>query len=201
LHGQESCDRALGQRAQPDILKRRLDLSQLAPAAQHRGRMVRSDRQMPDKDARDFLRQQCLAHVGTSDASGWPYVVPLAYVYESGDLLYLHTGPHQGHFLANVGENPRICIQLNEAGPWQHGHPSPFDSNLVYRSVIAFGKVRVMEGAGVAEKKRWFIDRLLERLNDRNSTYENPYPVMLDRIILYEVELEIVTGKRNVGRH
>lgn len=170
-------------------------------AAPHRGRMVRFDRQMSDEDTRQYLRQQCVAHVGTSDASGWPYVVPLAYVYEVGDLLYLHTGPHQGHFLANVRENPRICIQLNETGPWQRGRPSPFDSALVYRSVIAFGKVRIMQEPGLGEKKRWFIDRLLERLNDSRSSYENPNPPMLDRIILYEVELEIVTGKRNVGLH
>ena len=168
---------------------------------EHRGRMIRSDRQISDEDTRDFLRQHCIAHVGTSDALGWPYVVPLAYVYEGGDLLYLHTGPHQGHFLANVRENPNICIQLNESGPWQRGHPSPFDSSLVYKSVIAFGKVRIVEGPGLGEKKWWFIDRLMERLNDSRSSYENPNPSMIDRIILYEVELEIVTGKRNVGLH
>jgi uncharacterized protein len=115
--------------------------------------MIRFDHQMSDKETREYLRQQCVAHVGTSDGSGWPYVVPLAYVYEEGDLLYLHTGPRQGHFLANVRENPRICIQLNETGPWQRGHPSSFDSSLVYKSVIAFGKVRVMQDPGLGAKK------------------------------------------------
>jgi nitroimidazol reductase NimA-like FMN-containing flavoprotein (pyridoxamine 5'-phosphate oxidase superfamily) len=83
----------------------------------HRGRMVRSDRQLPDGETRAFLREQAVAHVGTSDASGWPYVVPLMYVYEERNLLYLHTGPHHGHFLANIRENSRICIQVNETGP------------------------------------------------------------------------------------
>src|SRR5579864_7586737 len=58
-----------------------------AETDQHRGRMVRSDRQMSDDDTRAYLREQYVAHVGTSDASGWPYVVPLMYVYEAGDLL------------------------------------------------------------------------------------------------------------------
>ena len=53
-------------------------------AVDHRGQMVRSDRQMSDEESRTYLRQQCMAHVGTSDASGWPYVVPLMYVYEGG---------------------------------------------------------------------------------------------------------------------
>jgi uncharacterized protein len=166
---------------------------------EHRGRMVRSDRQMSDEDTRAYLRQQSVAHVGTSDASGWPYVVPLMYVYEGGDLLYLHTGPHQGHFLANVRENRRICLQINESGPWHRAQPTAFDSSLVYKSVIVFGKVRIMNDPGLSEKKAWFFDRLLERLKDNKSNYEKPYPsAMLERIILFEVELEIVTGKRNV---
>jgi len=65
--------------------------------------------------------------------------------------------------------------------------------------VIVFGKVRVMQGPGLVEKKTWFFDRLLERLQDDESNYEKPYPSdMLNRIILFEVEIEIVTGKRNV---
>ncbi len=160
--------------------------------------MIRADRQMSNEDTRAYLRQHCVAHVGTSDASGWPYVVPLMYVYEGGDLLYLHTGPHQGHFLANVRENPRICLQLDESG-WHPNQPTAFDSTLVYKSVIAFGNVRIMEDPGLVEKKTWFFDRLLERLKDDKSNYQKPYPsAMLERIYLFEVELEIVTGKRNV---
>lgn len=165
----------------------------------HRGRMVRSDRQMSDDDTRAYLRQQCLAHVGTSGASGWPYVVPLMYVYEGGDLLYLHTGPHQGHFLANVRENPRVCIQLNDSTAWHPSQPTAFDSSLVYKSVTVFGEVRILQDPGLREKKVWFFDRLLERLNDCKSNYEKPYPeAMLQSIYLFEVKLEIVTGKRNV---
>jgi uncharacterized protein len=163
--------------------------------------MVRSDRQMSDVDTRQFLREQTVAHVGTCDASGWPYVVPLMFVYEDGDSLYLHTGPHQGHFLANIRENARICIQVNETGAMHHGEPSPCNSALVYKSAIVFGKVHVVEGSDVSQKKSWFFDRLLERLNDPVTTYQQPGYPMLDKIILYEVAMEILTGKLNVGLH
>jgi hypothetical protein len=173
----------------------------MAEVKEHRGRMVRSERQMPDAEAREFLRQHAVAHVGTADAAGWPYVVPLMYVYEEGELLYLHTGPHQGHFLANIQENSRICIEVDEPGALQRGKPSACNSALVYKSVIAYGTVHVVDGPTAKEKKAWFFDRLLERLNEPLSAYEPGYP-MLDRIILYEVALEIVTGKNNVGlRH
>lgn len=163
--------------------------------------MVRSDRQMPDSETREFLRERAVAHVGTTDASGWPYVVALMYVYEEGDLLYLHTGPHQGHFLANIRENPRICIHVDEPGSMQRGQPSPCNSALVYKSAVAYGEVRVVDEAGANEKTAWFFDRLLERLKEPMSAYERPGYPMLDHIILFEVALEIVTGKLNVGLH
>ena len=146
--------------------------------------MVRNDRQMPDAETRKFLRQECVAHVGTSDASGWPYVVPLMFVYEEGDRLYLHTGPHQGHFLANIRENPRICIQVNETGPLHRGQPSPCNSALVYKSAIVFGSVRVVDGPSLKQQKTWFFDQLLERLKEPMSSYKRPEYPMLDRIIL-----------------
>jgi len=59
----------------------------------------------------------------------------------------------------------------------------------------------VVEEAGASEKKAWFFDRLLERLKEPMSAYERPGYPMLDRIILFEVALEIVTGKLNVGLH
>jgi nitroimidazol reductase NimA-like FMN-containing flavoprotein (pyridoxamine 5'-phosphate oxidase superfamily) len=167
---------------------------------EHRGRMIRRDRQMPDENTRLFLREQYVARVGTCDAAGWPYVVALMYVYESGDRLYLHTGPHHGHFLANIHQNPKICIHVGESGPLQRGKPSPCDSALVYKSAVAFGSVQVFETSAANDKKAWFFDRLMERLKEPLSAYETGYTA-LDRIILYEVTLEIVTGKLNVGLH
>jgi hypothetical protein len=67
--------------------------------------------------------------------------------------------------------------------------------------MIAYGRVRVVEDEGAKEKKEWFFDRLLERLKEPRDAYEPGYPT-LDLIILFEVALEMVTGKLNVGlRH
>lgn len=43
-----------------------------------RGKLFRTKRLMPDAEAREFLRNQKIAHVGTVDGNGWPYVVPLS---------------------------------------------------------------------------------------------------------------------------
>jgi uncharacterized protein len=160
-----------------------------------RGRMTRATRQMSDGDARTFLRTQKIAHVGSVDERGWPYVVPLIYIYEGGDRLYLHTGDRDGHFLNNVRRNPRICVTVGEIGALQPGKPYLCNASLAYGSVVAFGEVTILEDR---EKKTWFFDRLLEKYGDPSLTFEPGYP-QLDRIILYEQNLEIVTGKGSSG--
>jgi nitroimidazol reductase NimA-like FMN-containing flavoprotein (pyridoxamine 5'-phosphate oxidase superfamily) len=49
---------------------------------------------MSAEDARDFLKGEKIAYVGTVDANGWPYVIPLTYIYLGDDVLWLHTGAH-----------------------------------------------------------------------------------------------------------
>lgn len=174
------------------------DRNESATTVDLKGRMFRSKRQMPDAEARDFLRVGMTAHVGTVNSDGGPYVVPLVYVYEEGDLLYLHTGAHQGHFLTNVQRDPRICVEVSDIGPLHKGKRFACDSALVYSSVIVFGPVRILYHD--REKKSWFLDRLLEKHGDPSWVFEPGYP-LLDRIILYEQKIEILTGKQNFGLH
>jgi hypothetical protein len=64
--------------------------------------------------------------------------------------------------------------------------------------VIVFGPVRILDDR---DRKSWFFDRVLEKYGDPEWTFEPGYP-LLDRIILYEQQMEIVTGKHSEGlRH
>lgn len=161
-----------------------------------RGQMFRAKRKMTDEAARDFLRQQMIAHVGSLDGNGWPYVVPLVYIYQGGNQLYLHTGAHQGHFLTNLQHDSRICVEVSRIGPLHAGKPFACDSALVYSSVIAYGPARILYHD--TQKKSWFLDRLVEKYGDSSMHFEPGYP-LIDRIILYEQTIEIVTGKHSAG--
>lgn len=171
-------------------------MSSLAPDL--RGRMHRAKRLMKPEEAEDFLRKQKTAHVATVDPNGWPYVVPLVYIYEGGDKLYLHTGDHRGHLLTNVERNPRICVEVSEIGDLHRGAPYACNSALVYTSVIVFGPIKVLHGPESRDKKTWFLDRLLAKYGKPDWTFEPGYP-LIDRIILYEQTMELVTGKHSSG--
>ena len=51
--------------------------------------MYRDLRLMQTAETAEFLRRQQVAKVDTVDANGRSYRVPLVYIYEGGDLLYL----------------------------------------------------------------------------------------------------------------
>lgn len=163
-----------------------------------RGKIYREKRLMKPNDAAEFLRRQKIANVGTVDRNGWPYVVPLVYIYEGGDLLYLHTGDHQGHFLTNVRNHPQICVEVSDIGDLHRGKPYACNSALVYTSVIAFGQASILDGQESREKKAWFLDRLMTKYGDPEWTFEPGYP-LIDCIILYEQRIEVVTGKQSNG--
>lgn len=160
-----------------------------------RGQMIRGKRQMADADARSFLRAQRVAHVATVDADGWPYVIPLVFVYEGLDILYLHTGALHGQFQGNMERDGRLSLEVSDLGPLHKGEKFACDSALVYTSVIVFGRAKVIVQR---EKKSWFFDRLLEKYGDPQWSFQPGYPA-LDRIVLYEMSIEILTGKRSEG--
>ena len=163
--------------------------------ADPRGRMHRANRLMPDVEARTFLRTQKLAHVATVGIDGWPYVVPLIYIYEGGDHLFVHTGSHDGHFERNILEQRRACVEVADMGPVHPGRTYACQSALVYTSVITFGAVRIVDNT---PDKTWFFDRVLEKYGDAQWKFEPGYP-QIGRIVLYEQTIEIMTGKQSAG--
>ena len=162
-----------------------------------RGRMIRSARQMSDADARSFLREQKVAHIGTVDASGWPYVVPLAYIYLGDEWFWFHTGAHHGHFLTNLEQNPRICATVSGIGGMETNGQYLCDGSQLYASVILFGRATIIPNAA---QKNWFFDRLREKYvpADVSAQLSPEYPD-IDKIILYRSSIDIMTGKRSSG--
>lgn len=163
-----------------------------------RGAMIRAARQMPDEEARRFLRDQKIAHVGTLDGNGWPYVIPLAYIYLGGDMLWVHTGRHQGHFLTNLEHNPKACVTVSEIGGMDTDGPYLCDGSQLYGSVIVFGRVTIVRDD--AGKKNWFFDRLREKYVPKEvSAQLSPEYPDIGKIIVYEIAIEKMTGKRSAG--
>jgi hypothetical protein len=96
-------------------------------------KMRRTDRAIPDSEAKAILRAGQYGVLSTVSVDGQPYGVPVSYSYV-GDAIYFHCAL-EGHKLENLNSNNKVSFCV--VGKTQV-LPDKFATN--YESVIVFGK-------------------------------------------------------------
>jgi uncharacterized protein len=156
----------------------------------------RADKAMSDENARTMLAQGFAGRLATVGPDGWPYAVPLLYVWLDGEV-WVHNTAARGHLRANVDHEPRVCFELDEPGEIFAYGRFECDSSVAYKSVIAYGRIRVVEDR--AQKQR-FCEALIAKYGQ--PEWEQPaqqrpkgfFP-RLDVITVYAIAIERITGK------
>lgn len=93
-----------------------------------------------------MLKQFSTAHLAINGDDGFPYVVPLNFGFELKDnQLYIYTHfAKRGYKLELMQKDPRVCVEFsmfNDFPDRQYkGHRHD------YRSVIAKGKIKIVDG-------------------------------------------------------
>ncbi|MBX3483607.1 pyridoxamine 5'-phosphate oxidase family protein [Phenylobacterium sp.] len=98
-----------------------------------------------------------MAHVGYA-IDGQPYVTPTAY-WREGRKLYWH-GSAMNRMLGVVGEGVPVCVTVSFLDGFIVGRSGMVHS-LNYRSVMAFGRARLVEGI---EARRDALNNFIDRL-------------------------------------
>lgn len=143
-------------------------------------------------------REDCIALLNRAtsgvlalrDAGPWPYAVPLSFVHHQ-DRLYFHSA-RSGHKLDLIRDNPgaSFCVIAED-------RVVPGELTTYFRSVIAFGTVRMVEDA--AEKRQAM--RLLAR---KYAPHEGAEHVEAEigrewkRLCVLAFSIERITGKQAI---
>ena len=122
--------------------------------------------------------------------NGYPYAVPLSYVYDGG-RLYFHCA-RSGHKLDAIRrcEKASFCVIDQD-------QIVPEEYTSYFRSVIAFGRVRILEDEG---EKRAAIEKLALKyapdstVEDRERAIQKEW----EPLCMLEMELDHVTGKEAI---
>jgi nitroimidazol reductase NimA-like FMN-containing flavoprotein (pyridoxamine 5'-phosphate oxidase superfamily) len=151
----------------------------------------RADRVMSEEDARACLERCLVGHVGTVGADGTPYVTPMSYVYAPrSQRIYLHLSTQRGHLLANLEHSPKVCFQVERAGPIVQTGPNVCDASQVYQSVVCFGTARMITVRSQRERVcRMFGEKYTPELP------ADSFP-SLDTILVVAIAIEQMIGKR-----
>jgi len=152
----------------------------------------RADKLMPEESARETLARGFAGRLATVGADGWPYVVPLLYVWIDGEI-WVHNTRARGHLRENVEHEPRVCFEVDEPGEVFAYGRFECDTSVAYRSVLAFGRIRVVEDR---ERKAAFCDALLAKYGDPGWKRPEGFYPRLDQITVYAIAIERLSGKQ-----
>lgn len=125
-----------------------------------------------------------------SGDDGYPYAVPLSYVYDGG-AIYFHCA-REGHKLDAIRRNPKASFCVID-----QDQVVPEEYTSYFRSVIAFGTVRVLEGEG---ERRSAIEKLALKYAPEDSAGRRREAI--DRewmsLCMLEMTVEHLTGKEAI---
>lgn len=160
-------------------------------------RMRRTKQELPFDECARILKEGSAGVLGTAGTDGYPYAVPLSYVYLNGEgdsapgRIVFHCS-QRGHKVDALRENPRasFCVIAQD-------DVIPIEFATHYKSVIAFGTVRFVEDA---TEKRGLLTALGAKYSpglDVEAQEE------IDRFIkatcVIVLDIERLTGKQAKG--
>lgn len=121
---------------------------------------------------------------------GYPYAVPLSYVYREGKLVF-HCAK-SGHKLDGIRRNNRVSFCVIDRDT-----VIPEEYTTYFRSVIVFGKARILEDE---EEKRTAIDWLARKYAPEDSAENRSRAIEREYrgLCMVEVTAEHITGKEAV---
>ena len=151
-----------------------------------RKQMRRKNQLLPREEAEKILQSNTSGVLALSGDEGYPYAVPLSYVY-NGKNLYFHSAKsgHKIDAIKNSDKASFCVIDKDEVIPSLY--------TTYFKSVIAFGKIRIIE-----EKEE--IIKALSLLGDKyHPNHDKELSAEIDKYIdnvcVLCLEIEHLSGK------
>ena len=149
-------------------------------------KMRRYTQELPESEALDILKNSSSGTLALSGDGGYPYAVPLSYVYADGKL-YFHCAK-EGHKIDAIKNcnKASFCVIAED-------NVVAEEFTTYFKSVIVFGTMKILEGT---DEIRTEIEILSDKYCPvgeelRNKEIESS----LSRLCMLELTIEHLTGK------
>ena len=134
----------------------------------------------------EILQSGSSGVLATSGDNGYPYAVPLSYVYRDGKLFFHFA--KAGHKLEAISRNAKVSFCVIDRDEVK---PQAFTTH--YRSVIVFGKMRIL---GKTNEKKSALKSLVEKYSPEfMAAGQREIEHEWSRVCVAELQIEQMTGK------
>ena len=151
--------------------------------------MRRKRQQLSEKENISILQKATAGTLALLGDNGYPYAVPISYVYADGKL-YFHSAlsGHKIDAIRNCDKASFCVIDQDEV------HPEKYTT--YFRSVIAFGRIHIIED----EQEKLETARLLgDRYNpNQEEALQKEIEKGLSRMVMIRFDIEHLTGKEAI---
>ena len=150
--------------------------------------MRRKRQALTQAQCQAILEQGSCGVLALSGDGGYPYAVPLSYLYHQGKL-YFHCAK-SGHKLDALRREPKasFCVVAQD-------QVAPLEYTTLYRSVIVFGRLRELEDDG---EKRAAIEALALKYAPQDTPAHREEAIQRDwgPLCVLELTPEHISGKQ-----
>ena len=148
--------------------------------------MRRSRQQLAQEECESILRESTSGVLALLGDDGYPYGVPLSHAYVDGRLVF--HGAQRGHKLDAMLAHPQASYTVV-----QQDAVVPEEFTTYYRSVIAFGRTRILEGDEKLTALRQLADCFWP---DHEAEREAEIAPRLDHMSVFVMEIDHISGKQ-----
>ena len=150
--------------------------------------LTRSKQQLSDRECVELLETQLRGVLSVQGDDGYPYGMPINYYYSPEDgWLYFHTGK-TGHRTDALRRCDKVSFCLMDRGVRQGE-----DWFLTFRSVIVFGRVRMIEDR---ERIYEIARRLSRRFTEDEAYIQGEIEKSGPGTLMFALVPEQIIGKR-----
>ena len=151
-------------------------------------KMRRALQELSRAESEEILRRGSCGVLALQGDDGYPYTVPLSYCYEGG-RIYFHCAK-AGYKLDCIARSPKagFCVVDKD-------DVIPEKYTTAYRSVIAAGRVRVMQEESAARAAAAALGRKYHPAGTEEEL-QAEISGAWERLCLLEMEVETLTGKQ-----
>ena len=148
--------------------------------------MRRKRQQLSEEESIGILQKSTAGTLALLGDNGYPYAVPISYVYADGKL-YFHSAlsGHKIDAIRNYDKASFCVIDKDDVRPEKY--------TTYFRSVIAFGRIHIIED----EQEKLKTARLLgDRYNpNQEKALQKELEKGLSRMLMIRFDIEHLTGK------
>ena len=137
------------------------------------------------------LGQAAVGRVATISPDGYPYVVPVFFVFD-GDKIYFHCAL-EGKKLDNLKAQPSVCFEIDDLIIVDVSPTNPCNGTVYYRSVIATGKASLVGGEEKARALWLLADKYAGGKATGRMTQES-----IDGTCVVRIDVEEISGKAHL---